>query len=437
MSDSPSVPGRSNDPARSPWRNPWLIALIATVVLVLGWRGLFAPDLLTVKIFAIERGTVESTITNSKAGTLRSRTRSHMSAETGGRVTKIYFREGSFVKKGALLVKLNDASLQAHLELGEATITSSVEQKKEACLNRDHASRDLERTRELARNNVASVGALDRLEVTYQAAEASCSAARAQIARARAELRVAQAEFDKTEIRAPFDGIVAEVNAEVGEWVTPSPQMLSAPSVIDILDPTSIYVSAPMDEVDSNRIRVGQSAKITLDSHPGVSFPGHVVRVAPYILDIEAQNRTLEVEVEFDHSTSSESIMVGTSADIEVTLDTRHNTLRIPTQTLLQGGRVLLLVDGVLEERRIEVGLRNWDFVEVRAGLAVGDQVVVSLDDKEVIAGARARAEIVAVATDSDTGPQIETYSDSPADRGIAGRDGLPNASTTNVGTGR
>lgn len=437
MSDEAFVPGRSNDPRRNPWRNPWLVALIATVAIVAVWRGLFAADPLTVKIIAIERGTVESTVTNSKAGTLRSRMRSHISAETGGRVTKIYFREGSFVKQGTLLVKLNDNSHKARVELSEAAIANAVELRKEACLIRDHASRDLERTRELARNNVTSVEALDRLEVAYQAAAAGCSGARAQIAQARAELRVAQAEFDKTEIRAPFDGIVAEVNAEVGEWVTPSPQMLSAPSVVDILDPNSIYVSAPMDEVDSNRIRVGQPAKITLDSHPGESFAGHVVRVAPYILDIEAQNRTLEVEVEFDHSTSSESMMVGTSADIEVTLDTRHDTLRIPAQTLLQGGHVLLLVDGLLEERRVEVGLRNWNFVEIRAGLAVGDQVVVSLDDKEVIAGAKARAEIVAAVPNSEPDSRIETYSDSPANRGIGERAGLPSASTADVGAGR
>ena len=182
MSDEAFVPGRSNDPRRNPWRNPWLVALIATVAIVAVWRGLFAADPLTVKIIAIERGTVESTVTNSKAGTLRSRMRSHMSAETGGRVTKIYFREGSFVKQGTLLVKLNDTSHKARVELSEAAIANAVELRKEACLIRDHASRDLERTRELARNNVTSVEALDRLEVAYQAAAAGCSGARAQIA---------------------------------------------------------------------------------------------------------------------------------------------------------------------------------------------------------------------------------------------------------------
>ena len=417
MSDSQPVHG----PSGKSWLNPWLGAGAVIALTVVAWKFAFAPDPLTVKIVAVDRGTVESTVTNSKAGTLRSRTRSHMSAETGGRVTQIFFREGSQVKRGDLLVKLNDTSLQAKVELSEAAIVASVERHKEACFNRDYAKRDVDRTRELARNQVTSEEVLDRLEVAFQAAEASCSGAEAQIASARAELRVAQAELDKTEIRAPFDGIVAEVNAEVGEWVSPSPPMLSAPSVIDLLDPESIYVSAPMDEVDSNRIKVGQLAKITIDSHPGESFAGHVARVAPYILDIEAQNRTVEVEVEFDQHPRSETIMVGTSVDIEVTLDTRHQTLRIPAQTLLQGGRVLVLANGMLEERNVEVGLRNWNFVEIRAGLAMGDQIVTSLDDKEVKAGVSARAESLAV----------------DANRDVATGSSLPASANADVGAGR
>jgi HlyD family secretion protein len=427
MSDPQSVRGHSD----TSWLRPWLGAAATIVLLAVAWRVVFSPDPLTVKVVAIERGTVESTVTNSKAGTLRSRTRSRISAETGGRVTRIFFREGDAVQKGALLVKLNDASMQARLELSEATITTSVQRHREACFKQDHAQRDLDRTRELARNQVASEEILDRLEVAYQAAEAGCNGAEAQVARSRAELRVAQAELDKTEIRAPFDGIVAEVNAEVGEWVTPSPPMLTAPSVIDMLDPKSVYVSAPMDEVDSNRIRVGQPAKITIDSHPEESFEGSVVRVAPYVLDIEAQNRTVEVEVEFDLAPPVETIMVGTSTDIEITLDAHHNALRIPTQTLLQDGHVLLVVDGLIEERSVEVGLRNWDFVEILTGLEIGDQVVASLDDREVKAGTRARVEMIPADPEANIGTDV----DDP--RGTASDPRLPESGTADVGAGR
>ena len=368
----------------------WITATVVVALAVVLWFTVFSQERVKVKVVEVDRGTVESTITNSKAGTLRSRLRSRISAETGGRVIKIFHREGDHVKAGDLLVKLNDTSLQARVELSQAALATRVERRIEACLKRDHKARDLERTRKLARNLVASAEDLDRLDVAYRSAAAGCTGAEAEIARARAEVRAALADLKKSEIRAPFDGIVAELNAELGEWVTPSPPLLSSPAVIDLLDPDSLYISAPMDEVDSNRIAVGQAAKITIDSHPGESFTGKVVRVAPYVLDVETQNRTIEVEVEFDTAPLESSMMVGTSADIEVTLDTRADVLRIPTQTLLQGGRVLVYASGVLEERFVEVGLRNWNFVEVKAGLDLGDAVVTSLDNKDVVAEAKA-----------------------------------------------
>jgi len=145
-----------------------------------------------------------------------------------------------------------------------------------------------------------------------------------------------------------------------------------------------------MDEVDSGRIRPGQRAKLTVDSRPGEEFSGQVVRIAPYVLDLETQNRTVEIEVEFDDQEFAANFLPGTSADVEVVLETRSDVRRIPTSALLEGRRVLVLVDGVLEERPVELGLRNWDYAEVRGGLDAGDHVVVSLDRIEVQAGARA-----------------------------------------------
>jgi len=87
---------------------------------------------------------------------------------------------------------------------------------------------------------------------------------------------------------------------EVGEYITPSPPGLPIPAVLDLIDPSSIYVSAPMDEVDSARIHPGQHARVTIDSFPGRTFEGLAARVAPYVLDLEAQNRTVEIEVALD-----------------------------------------------------------------------------------------------------------------------------------------
>jgi HlyD family secretion protein len=148
-----------------------------------------------------------------------------------------------------------------------------------------------------------------------------------------------------------------------------------------------------MDEVDSGRIREGQRARVTVDSQPGQDFEAQVVRVAPFVLDVEAQNRTVEIEVELDDRELASRLLPGTSADVEVILEVRDDVLRIPAPALLANDRVLVVVDGRLEERVVEVGLKNWDYAEVRNGLDAGELVVVSLESADVKAGVRAELE--------------------------------------------
>jgi len=95
------------------------------------------------------------------------------------------------------------------------------------------------------------------------------------------------------------------------------------------------------------------------------------------------------LDVELTDAAFASTLLPGTSADVEVILEARDAALRIPTAALLSGDRALAVEGETLVERVLEVGLRNWDFVEVRSGLAEGDRVVVSLDREEVRAGAR------------------------------------------------
>jgi HlyD family secretion protein len=191
-------------------------------------------------------------------------------------------------------------------------------------------------------------------------------------------------------LRAPFDGVVADVTIEVGEWTTPSPPAVPVPPVIEMLDALSIYVSAPMDEVDSAKIHLEQPVRVTLDPYPDQSFDGRVSLVDPYVLDVEAQNRTVGIEVELADAAFASTLLPGTSADVEVILSVHQDVLRIPTSALLQGNEVMVLEDGVLARRSVESGLRNWDWTEITGGLAAGDRVVTSLDRAEVKAGAEA-----------------------------------------------
>jgi HlyD family secretion protein len=370
------------------WRLIVVAALVAVFVLL--QQTVFKPKPVPVTVIEVGSGRVESTVTNSRAGTVRTRKRAKLSPELGGQVVEIPFREGDRVEAGDLLLRLDDSAPRARLELARHDVETAVAEGERACITADRAGRELERSRALAADELLSTDMLDQLESSKMAADAACTAARANEGRSRAAVRVAETDVEKMTLRAPFDGIVAEVSIEIGEWTTPSPPAIPVPPVLDILDPSSIYISAPMDEVDSRRVQEGQRVRVTVDSHRDRSFDGRVTRVAPYVLDLQEQNRTVEIEVEIDDEGAAQEFLPGTSADVEVILEVHEDSLRIPTAALMEGNRVLTVVDGVLTEVEITPGLKNWDFTEVTDGLSAGDRIVTSLDRAEVKAGSEA-----------------------------------------------
>jgi HlyD family secretion protein len=377
---------------RLPGWSKLLLVLAAVVAVGFLLRAtVFRPDPVPVTVFRVSRGAVEETVANSKAGTVKARRRSKISPEIGGRVVFIGARAGQSVRAGEILLRINDSDLKASLALAKQELASSRASAREACFTADLAERDLKRTRDLKDERIVSAELLDRLESQRDAARARCDAAGAAQERARAAIDLAEANLKKTVLRSPFDGVVADLRTEVGEWASPSPPALPIPPVFDIIDPTSIYISAPLDEVDAAKVAPGLPARVTLDPFPNRSFEGRVTRVAPYVQDVEQQNRTLEVEVDFKDPAFARTLLPGTSSDIEVILKTAGNVLRIPAYALLEGDHVLVFVDGVLRDRTVSTGLRNWEYAEVKEGLKEGDRVVVSLDREEVKNGARAR----------------------------------------------
>ncbi len=372
----------------------WSKAILTLVVLVGAGVVLrytvLRPAAVPVTVFRVGRGTVEETVTNSKAGTVKARRRAKISPEIGGRVVYIGARAGAHVRQGDVLLRINDADLKASLALAEQDLATVRANARESCLNADLAERDLKRNLDLKDERIVSAEVLDRLESKRDAARAACEAARAAIERAQAAIDLARANLKKTVLRTPFDGVVADLRTEVGEWASPSPPALPIPPVYDIIDPSSIYVSAPLDEVDAAKVAPGLTARVTLDPYPNRSFEGRVTRVAPYVQDVEQQNRTLEVEIDFNDTAFARTLLPGTSADVEIILKTADNVLRIPSYALLEGDQALVFEAGVLASRKVVTGMRNWEYAEIGNGLQEGDRVVVSLDRAEVKAGARA-----------------------------------------------
>jgi HlyD family secretion protein len=355
------------------------------------------PEPLHVELARVERGMVEATVSNTRAGTIEACRRAKMSPPAGGQIAHLLVKKGERVKAGQVLLELWDDDLQAQARLAEQQLNTASLRVDEVCTLADQSSKQAVRARQLRERGFISSEGLERAEADAKAKQASCTAARGEIGQARSRIAVAQAGLRRMVLRAPFAGIVADISGELGEYATPSPPGIPTPPAIDLIDDSCLFVSAPIDEVDASHVEVGLPARITLDAIRGKSFEGKVRRVAPYVIDLEKQARTVEVEVDFAEPPQADALLVGYSADVEIVHTVRDKVLRIPTQALLEGKRVLAYraSDGMLEERIVKTGLANWEYTEVAEGLAEGDRIVTALDQEGVKAGIKVQPEEV------------------------------------------
>ncbi len=134
---------------------------------------------------------------------------------------------------------------------------------------------------------------------------------------------------------------------------------------------------------------MGLPARVTLDAFRGESFTGALDRIAPYVLDLEKQARTVEIDVLFEDPAVRERLLVGYSADIDLILDTRRDTLRVPTEAVMEEDRVYRFdrATGTLQKVLFRTGISNWSFTEILEGLAEGDEIVLSLDEPGLAEG--------------------------------------------------
>ncbi len=366
---------------------------LAALGVVLG--GVFymtRSESVAVVVQEVGYGPVQSTVANTRAGTVNACRRARISPAAGGQVARVAVREGVRVKAEQVLLELWNEDVEAQLDLARQESIAAQARAEDVCVRAEDAAREARRLGQLHERGLASDERRDQANTEAKAKDAACRAARANLLVSEAQIAVSRASIDKTILRAPFDGIVAEVYPEVGEYMTPSPPGIATPPAVDLIDDSCVYVTAPIDEVDAAAIRTGMAAVITLDALRDRSFRGKVRRIAPYVVDVLKQARTVDVEVVFDDAEETKQLLIGYSADTEIILERKPRVLRVPSEAVLEGNRVLLLDPAreELTERTFQPGLFNWRFTEVESGLDEGDLLVTSLEREGVENGARA-----------------------------------------------
>ena len=346
-------------------RNKKIIAVI--IVLLVAFSFFYEGNEEAIKVIATQPDirNVEQTVSNTRAGTIDACRRSKMSPAMGGQIATIAVDEGDMVEKDQILLELWNKETKARVKAAERS-------SEQTCIISAKAQRDADRANELFSKGLTSEEAKEAAVTNAESGTAACNAAKAQV-------EVNKASLERTQLIAPFSGIVAEIEGELGEYVTPSPVGVATKPTLDLIDNTCIYIKAPIDEIDAPEVVAGLKSRITMDAFGQKEVPATVRRVAPYVLDLEKQARTVEIEAVFDNP--QEFLLPGYSADITIIIDTSEATLSIPSQALMAGGFVYLInSDNTISKTEIKVGLSNWQHTEVLGGLTIEDEIVLSVD---------------------------------------------------------
>jgi membrane fusion protein (multidrug efflux system) len=295
---------------------------------------------ITVDVIKVARAPMPQTIT--AVGSLRSDESVMLRPEVAGRINAIQFREGQPVTKGAILVRLDPVVNQAEVQQARANLTL--------------ARSKFNRAVDLAKQNFISGQARDEAENNLKVAEAAVSLAEAHLA--------------KTEIRAPFSGVIGLRSVSVGDYVKEGADMVN----IESIDPLKVDFRVP--ETFFRQVQTGQPLSIALDSFPGKLYDGKVIAVNPLI---DAAGRSVVIRAQVGNNESR--LRPGMFARVRLVTKDAHDALVVPEQAIVPEGDeqyVFRVIDGKAVRTRVETGQRRDAKVEIVKGLGIDDVVVIA-----------------------------------------------------------
>ena len=321
-------------------------------------------------------------------GYVVARTKAAVSAKIPGRLAMLNVSEGSVVRRGDVIARLDNADYQAAVSEAEAQVASARATLIEAESDRDQTQRDYARVRDIhAQNpNLVSTQEVEAAQSRFNQANARANAQSARVDAAAAGLRMAQANLENTYVRAPFSGTVLRKEAEVGEVVAPSVGGgLTRGAVVTMADLGTLEVEVDVNEAYIARVHGGQRARITLDAYPDTAFRGAVRQVVP---TADRQRATVQVKVVINDHDSR--ILPEMGAKVEFLDDAppaRVGAAPAPPRLMVpaaavrsEDGRAVVWIvrNGRVTRRDVDAGPVSGNLREIRSGLAGGELLLVA-----------------------------------------------------------
>jgi multidrug efflux pump subunit AcrA (membrane-fusion protein) len=340
-------------------------------------------------------------------GSLAGDEQTDVAPQTAGKVVAVGVDIGSYVRRGAMLVRLDDAELKLRVDQAAAQVEqakANVRQAEEkiglgpgqafdpnkvaevsaARVALDLAEKNLKRAEKLIESGDVSRqfydeqrARRDQLKEQYDVALAQArqnfagvDVARTNVANAQAALALARKNLSYAVIPAPIDGFVTERTADLGEYVSPQQKVVT----IVKTNPLRIRIDIPEQAIPE--VKVGQSVSITTSAWPDKNFAGRVARIAP---NVSATSRTLTVEAEIENS--GNALKPGQFATVRMLQERAAPAVLIPARAVVtEAGvsRVFVIKDGHAEQRLVQTGQTEGDLIEVRQGVAADEQVATS-----------------------------------------------------------
>ena len=321
-------------------------------------------------------------------GYIVARTRASVSSKVPGRLAHLGVSEGTLVRRGELIARLENADFQAQVAQADANLATARAELAEAQATQLQQEREARRLRAIRTTNAALMAEadVDAAESRASIAVARTHSAESSVRAAEAALRFARVSLANTEIRAPFTGTVLRKEAEVGEVVAPSVGGgLTRGAVVTMADLATLEVEVDVNEAYIARIKGGQPARLTLDAYPDTSFRAHVRQVVP---TADRQRATVQVKVAIDDRDPRILPEMGARVDFLEPETTKQEgaaaatpRIRVPAEAVKeQGGQsvVWIVREGRLEPRQVQAGPASGGFREIRSGLVGGELLLLS-----------------------------------------------------------
>jgi RND family efflux transporter MFP subunit len=352
-------------------------------------------------VFALRPGKTEVQVTSvltaypsqqyaqlTASGYVVAQRRAAVASKATGRLLWLGVREGSQVKQGDVLAKLDASDVHAAIGQAQAAVRQAEAGVAQATVELVNADSEYKRAQGLKTQGFLSDQAVESALARVQTAQAAINSAKSGVALANAQLKVQRVNLDYTEIRAPFDGVVLIKNANVGDIITPfSSAAGSQGAVVTMADMSTLEVEADVSESNLAKAEVGAPVEITLDALPGVRFRGQIAGRVP---TVDRAKATVMTKIRFEKLDSR--VLPEMSAKVTILSQAVSDAdqtalLAVNPKAVVErdGKKQMLRINGeLLELVTVNLGRNLGEVVEVKGELKSGDRVVLSPSDKLV-----------------------------------------------------